>query len=166
MGHALGLCHSENENSIMVPVYSEFQNTLKPSETDLNQILSLYGETGLNNTMLCNKTPVNALLKTENFIIIKGKKYWTISNNVLAAGPFSLELKFPGLPDEIDAAFSVRNSSYFFKDKIMYKFTQGKKGYVQKLISVAFEQVPNNINAAFFDPRNKYLYFFKGDFIV
>ncbi|XP_015836133.1 stromelysin-1-like [Tribolium castaneum] len=160
LGHALGLPHDdESPNSIMSTYYT---SVLRPSKADLKNIKCLYGAAKPNISVLCQQKTVDVLLKTENLILIKGTKYWTIFNNTVQAGPFSLELLYPELPDRIDAAISVKNVVYFFKNNVFFKFIKGRSNFARKLISVGFESVPNNIDTAFFDPSANYIYFFKG----
>ncbi|XP_044266362.1 matrix metalloproteinase-14-like isoform X2 [Tribolium madens] len=140
LGHALGLPHVNSESSIMNPYYT---NTVtNPSISDLNKIKSL------------------CVIKNREHYAVS--KYWIISNNTAQNGPFPLKLDYEELPDKVDAAFSVKNVVYFFKNNKFFKFIRGKKDFVKKLISVGFEKLPNNIDAAFFDPSANYIYFFKG----
>ncbi|XP_044266355.1 72 kDa type IV collagenase-like [Tribolium madens] len=161
LGHALGLTHDNDScESIMSTIYDS--DIVRPSSEDLDKLKYLYGAAELNTSLLCQPKPIDAVLKTKDIILIKGKKYWTVCNNTVQAGPFSLELEYAELPDQIDAAFSVKNAVYFFKNNVFFKFIKRKNNFVKKLISVGFEKVPDNIDAAFFDSNDNYIYFFKG----
>jgi hypothetical protein len=161
LGHALGLPHSENRRSIMFPYYSS--TVKKPSHYDINNLKALYGEASLNNSIFCKGDSIDALLNIDGNIVIKGDQYWTVTDAQLHSGPFSLDLLHPQIPNNISAAFSVHNVVYFLKDDVFYKYKLKNKKLSKKLISVGFDKLPSNIDAAFFETKSKTIYFFKGN---
>ena len=73
---------------------------------------------------------------------------------------------WPGVPDNIDAAFSHSDGrSYFFKGNLVYQFDniadRVSSGYPKPIQSV-FPGVPNNLDTAFRWFYNGKSYFFKG----
>ncbi|KAJ3654920.1 hypothetical protein Zmor_014072 [Zophobas morio] len=163
LGHSLGLPHTETMQSIMHPYYST--QVIQPSEIDTKTLRTMYGQAIMNNSILCEGTSVDAILDTREPLLVVGEEYWTISDGVLQSGPIRRDVLFPGLPDKIDAAFMVGKRSYFLSDNLFYRFDHDAKPYrliSKKLISVGFDKVPPNIDAAFYHAGATTIYFFKG----
>ena len=53
----------------------------------------------------------------ENTYVFKGDKYWRLTDDGMAPGyPKTISKSWPGLPSNIDAAFTYKNGkTYFFK---------------------------------------------------
>lgn len=98
-----------------------------------------------------------------------GDHYWKLTEDGVAAGyPRQIAKSWPGLPSNIDAAFTYRNGkTYFFKGSQYWRYV-GKKmdGDYPKLISDGFTGIPDNIDAAVVWSGNGKIYFFKGEWIV
>ena len=95
-----------------------------------------------------------------------GGKYWKLSDTSVEPGyPRLIYQGWPGLPRNLDAAFTWTNrKTYFFKGSKYWRFSdagQMDEGY-PKLISVGFESIPDNVDAAFVWPVNNKIYFFRG----
>ena len=90
---------------------------------------------------------------------------WKIIANKVAPGyPRLISETWPGLPGDINAAFTYQDGrTYFFKGSQFWRFA-GKnlnKGYPRQ-ISDGFPGIPDNVDAAIIWNRNKNIYFFKG----
>ena len=60
----------------------------------------------------------NIFYKNESRILYSGSNFWKITNRSIADGyPKSISSSWPGLPDDIDAAFTWPDHgyTYFFK---------------------------------------------------
>ena len=99
----------------------------------------------------------------------KGKIYYRYDDykdHVLTI--WSISQGWPGVPDNIDAAFTHSDlKTYFFKDHLVYQYDNiadhVSQGY-PKNISEVFPGVPNNIDTAFRWYYNGKSYFFKGKY--
>jgi len=104
-----------------------------------------------------------------NFLVLTGERYWKLTEDGIAAGyPRLIAKSWPGLPSNIDAAFTYRNGkTYFFKGSQYWRYI-GKKmdGVYPKQISDGFTGIPDNIDAAVVWSGNGKIYFFKGEWTV
>lgn len=102
-------------------------------------------------------------LIVEHFIL--GLHYWKLTEDSIAPGyPKLISRSWPGLPGNIDAAFTYKNGkTYFFKDSKYWRYT-GKRmdGDYPKEISEGFTGIPDNVDAAMVWGGNGKIYFFKG----
>ena len=107
--------------------------------------------------------------------IFKGSwyyKYKIFGDNTLGPlepnYPKRISQGWPGVPDDIDAAFTgIHGDSYFFKGDQVYKFDNGidqvANGFPVSINQV-FAGVPNNIDSAFRWYYDGYVYFFKDEY--
>ncbi|KAJ3654919.1 hypothetical protein Zmor_014071 [Zophobas morio] len=160
-GHSLGLTHSKSKKSIMSEYY--VNKLPKLSKTDIKKLESLYGPL-LNKTVLCTGTSIDEILMInfQKYFLFKGNQYWEMTNTSLKSGPYNVKSIFLEFPDNIDAAFVVKENIYVLKHNVSYIIDYQKNKYRRKLISVAFDYLPSNIDAAFYVPKEKIIYFFKG----
>lgn len=105
---------------------------------------------------------------TDDLLVLAGQHYWKLTEESIAAGyPQRISKSWPGLPGDIDAAFTyVKNGkTYFFKGSQYWRYT-GKKmdPNYPKRISEGFTGVPDNLDAAFVWSGNGKIYFFKRKF--
>jgi hypothetical protein len=112
------------------------------------------------NTIFCKGDSIDALLNIDDNIVIKGDQYWTVTDAQLHSGPFSFVLLRLQIPNNINAAFFVHNVVYFLWDDVFYKYKLKNKKLSKKLISVGFDKLPSNIDAAFFKTKSKTIYIF------
>jgi len=150
-GHALGLGHSDNKNSIMYPTYAGKRYKLKPD--DINGIEMLYGKRGnlvQEPTYLDRNENVKPSVRSiapdlcENFRIdaadcntlgecffFRDDYIWRINNDTsLYPGyPKMISDIFPGLSGKIDAAVTDQNSglTYFFKKDRVWTYSEPMK---------------------------------------
>jgi hypothetical protein len=110
------------------------------------------------NTIFCKGDSIDALLNIDDNIVIKGDQYWTVTDAQLHSGPFSFVLLRLQIPNNINAAFFVHNVVYFLWDDVFYKYKLKNKKLSEKLISVGFDKLPSNIDAAFFKTKSKTIY--------
>lgn len=97
--------------------------------------------------------------------MFKGDKYWKVNEETVAPGyPKLIRTGWPGLPNNIDAAFTYKNGkSYFFKGKQYWRYVGRKMdGAYPKDISEGFTGIPDNVDAAMVWSGNGKIYFFKG----
>jgi len=118
---------------------------------------------------LCGDAKIDAILRTDdsNTYVFKGSKYWLLTAESVADGyPRSISADWPGLPDNIDAAFTwpESGSTYFFKGFEYWKFENQiyQPGY-PKSLEVGFPGIPGNLDSAFVWGGNGKIYFTKGN---
>ncbi|CAG7816597.1 unnamed protein product [Allacma fusca] len=98
--------------------------------------------------------------------IFKGEKYWRFRDFTLSQGyPKTISEQFPGIPNDIDAAFEWPKNKriYFFKGDKLWAFNRFRKPPVSNRypLQVTELNLPSNIDAAFVAP-NGHCYLFKG----
>jgi hypothetical protein len=93
-----------------------------------------------------------------------GQYYWKLAaDGPLDGYPKLISNRWPGLPDNVDAAAAhPRGTIYFFKDDKTwaYRGLFPLRGY-PKLISVDWKGIPNNVDAAMYYEQSTF-FFFKG----
>ncbi|ODM87910.1 Matrix metalloproteinase-14, partial [Orchesella cincta] len=97
-----------------------------------------------------------------NTYAFNGNRVHRFSPDGVYVGSRRISAAFPGLPNELDSAFTLNNRTYFFKGSQYWRFTNGRgdDGY-PKPISEGFSGIPPNIDAAFVWEGNGKIYFFK-----
>ena len=101
--------------------------------------------------------------------MLQGSQYYRYNDQldrVETGYPQAISSGWPGIPDNIDAAFSFNETvSYFFKGNLCYKFDSPNDrvfaGY-PKTISQCFPGVPDNLDSAVRYYWDNKVYFFKG----
>ncbi|CAG0883961.1 unnamed protein product [Darwinula stevensoni] len=181
-GHSLGLSHSEVRSALMAPFYRGFEPNFKLNSDDISAIQGLYGDgkgkgqkdqvdkpvtaPSVEDPDLCNNPEVDLVVTIgKETFAFKGDKYWQLTETAVAPGyPKKISDDWPGLPNDIDTAFTWTNGkTYFFKGSEYWRYTgrEADKDYPKK-ISEGFEGIPDNIDAAFVWSGNGQIYFFKG----
>ena len=98
--------------------------------------------------------------------MFKGAHYWKLTDNGIEQGyPKLISKTWPGLPNNIDAAFTYKNGkTYFFKGSKYWKYSdRSMDGDYPKEIKEGFTGIPDNIQAATVWNGNEEIYFFKGE---
>jgi len=116
---------------------------------------------------ICESTKIDAIVKTSDgkSYVFRNSYYWLLSSDSIAPGyPRKISEDWPGLPDNVDAAFTWRETgfTYFFKDGLFWRFSDKtpSSGYPKSISN--WPGLPLGIQAAFqFEDRN--IYFFKGN---
>jgi hypothetical protein len=100
-------------------------------------------------------------------LLFPGKYYWKLSRDgFVNSYPLLISHRWPGLPDDIDAAFAASSGkTYFFKGNKYWAYghTHPLAGH-PKLISAGWPGIPDDIDAATCYTDSVFL-FFKGEFL-
>ncbi|XP_022903605.2 matrix metalloproteinase-14-like isoform X1 [Onthophagus taurus] len=184
IGHALGLLHTDVKQALMAPFYRGYQPYFELHRDDILGIQKLYGnkttilidknnEEDLNiNTedqILCKSSKIDAIFLSTTkgkIYVFKGDQYWSLTDHKIDRGyPKLIANRWPGLPGNIDSAFTHKNGkTYFFKGKKYWKYSGRRMdGDYPKDISAGFPGIPHNIDAVMVWSGNAKTYFFKGD---
>lgn len=100
-----------------------------------------------------------------NTYAFKGNKYYRLTENAIADGyPKRISDGWPGLPGNVDAAFTYKNGkTYFFKGTQYWRYSgRQMDGDYPKEISDGFTGIPDNLDAALVWGGNGKIYFYKG----
>ncbi|KAK5645914.1 hypothetical protein RI129_004378 [Pyrocoelia pectoralis] len=173
IGHSLGLGHSSKRNSIMYPYYLGYRENAGLDIDDVKGITALYSNdkhdnrsSKGDNTELCRDPKIDTIFTApDGFVyVLKNNKYWKFTTNfIMVDGPNLIQSRWPGLPSNIDAAFtSWNNVTIFYKGYYLWKYVLNKKVGEPKLIADGYDNVPNHIDAAFIWSGSGHLYFFRG----
>ena len=103
--------------------------------------------------------------------LLQGSQYYRYNDQldrVERGYPQPISTGWPGIPDNIDAAFSLNSTvSYFFKGNQCYMFDSLQDrvfpGY-PKTITECFPGIPDNLDSAVRYYWDNVIYFFKGDY--
>lgn len=139
-GHSLGLSHSDVRSALMAPFYRGFDPAFRLDADDIQGIQTLYGRkaySGVATTrkptvkpaaprgdsdVICRSPKIDAVFNSNDgsTFAFKGDKYYKLTENAIADGyPKPISEGWPGLPADIDAAFTYKNGkTYFFKVKV------------------------------------------------
>jgi hypothetical protein len=155
----LGSCDSE-----LPAVYSRIASYLSPFIDDI--VLS-----GPENPLCSGKLDAIFTMADKTTYAFLGHQYWKLTDTgdphrsgVASGYPRSIADDWDGLPDNIDAAFTIRGRTYIFKGSQYWRFREfGKlERRFPRQISKTFKEVPEDLDAAVFFPLTDSLYFFKG----
>ncbi|XP_053692593.1 matrix metalloproteinase-19-like [Sabethes cyaneus] len=161
IGHSLGLEHTTSRTSIMFPMHIRYHTTI-PAE-DQRALQALYGSkrnvikqvtssVALKEApKLCSLTKMDAILNDPagRTFILAGENYYVLDEKDPHGQ--SLSSRWPGLPSNIDAAFTCRtNRTFFFKGNKLWVYAdqQLEAGY-PKPITDDLPGMPSNLDAAF-----------------
>ncbi|KAM9450676.1 vitronectin b [Clarias gariepinus] len=123
---------------------------------------------------ICSGKSFNAFLQTKNGSIyaFRGEYYFELDEKSVMPGYPKLIKDTWGIPGPIDAAFTrinCQSKSYIFKGKQYWRFDGDvlDENYPRN-ISLGFENIPDDVDAAFAIPaagfkKKEKVYFFKGD---
>ncbi|RUS90963.1 hypothetical protein EGW08_001267 [Elysia chlorotica] len=186
IGHVLGLAHTNKSQSIMYAIYRGAQaSQFELSHDDRQDIQQIYGVCkGSFDTVFDWVRRTHDLRYVYNTYFFRDNHYWMYenhSNRTRYGDPLYIAREWSGVPNNIDGyvhvwyfgSKKIYNEAYFFKGEHYYKYNSVndtvEKGW-PKLISEGFGPkpggtvgVPSNIDSVFFDKRDLYIYFFKGD---
>ncbi|KAJ8384911.1 hypothetical protein AAFF_G00197190, partial [Aldrovandia affinis] len=180
-GHVLGLQHSLVPGAVMSPFYS-FSNPLELSEDDRRGIQYLYGQRPTTEPRPAPPRPTetNEILTTvpdacytsfDAVSMIRGELFffrlgyvWRIRDGRLQPGyPALASRHWPGIPDNVDAAFEDQvGNTWFFQGESYWVFDAGRR--ITGPDSVRRLGLPvSNIQAALLRKEDHYhrVYFFK-----
>ena len=120
-GHSLGLSHSDVRSALMAPFYRGFDPAFRLDADDIQGIQTLYGRKSYSGVATTKRPTVKPAAPRGNddgsTFAFKGDKYYKLTENAIADGyPKLISEGWPGLPSDIDAAFTYKNGkTYFFK---------------------------------------------------
>lgn len=183
LGHALGLEHKNDLNSIMHPTSLAVYD-LRP--TDIAAIQAIYGRrldrqspanpgtvnpqgSSLRRPNICKDPRIDAITMSNagKVFVFKGDWYWLLNDEADApvqGFPRLISKDWKGLPGSLDAALTFKSGKmYFFKSNKYWRFTDRRldAGY-PKLMSAGFPGIPNSPDGAF-RWKNDKIFFFKGN---
>ncbi|KAG8435488.1 hypothetical protein GDO86_013427 [Hymenochirus boettgeri] len=183
IGHVLGLSHIYSTESIMQPNYIPQDSGFELDWSDRKAIQSLYGSCeGPFDTafdwIYKEKNQYGELVVRYNTYFFRNSWYWMYenrSNRTRYGDPLAISRGWHGIPAQgIDAFVHVwtwtKDASYFFKGSQYWRYDrENDKAYAEdsqgtqypRLISEGFPGIPSPVNAAFFDRRLQYIYFFQ-----
>ncbi|CAH2276289.1 matrix metallo ase-21-like isoform X1 [Pelobates cultripes] len=181
IGHALGLPHINRLGSVMQPNYVPQEGKFELNWEDRKAVQEKYGSCDGSFSTVFDWVRKERTSRGEiyrfNTYFFKTGWYWMYENNgnrTRFGDPRPITAGWMGIPAKgIDAYVHVWNwnidAQYFFKGAQVWRydpekdmaFTEDwrKKKYPQ-LISEAFPGVPNPVDAAFFDRKDRLIYFF------
>ena len=118
---------------------------------------------------LCQDTRIDSIVRTADgdSYVFRRDKYWKLTKDSVADGyPRKITDDWPGLPSNLDAAFTWENTgaTYFFKGNNYWKF-QNKSpspGY-PKTMKEGFPGIPSGVDSAFVWGGNGKIYFTKNE---
>ncbi|XP_055052596.2 matrix metalloproteinase-20 isoform X2 [Misgurnus anguillicaudatus] len=144
-GHALGLKHSQNPESVMYPTYKQRKTHNLLSSEDIVNINTLYGPR--------NKSPSPSL-----------RFNWNNPSNPWYSGSFfPVSLKEICNPDlTFDAVTTVGEALFFFRDKYLWIKHNNQNDIKEGPISNFMPNIDRQIDAAYWVPQRATAYLFNG----
>ncbi|XP_071949218.1 matrix metalloproteinase-21-like [Antedon mediterranea] len=175
IGHVLGLNHSANTQAIMYPYYTSFdQNNFGLHSSDRQDIHGIYSKcSGRFDSIVDWVRPkaggTSRVYTTYFFNDSLTWIYENKSNKTRDGEPRPTSSHWPGVPTKIDAVLQIRkvdNTLYFFSGvNVTIYFYNNVSALLNRTvdsISSRFPGVPDNIDTAHVDKKDKNIYFFKG----
>ncbi|XP_038649462.1 matrix metalloproteinase-21-like [Scyliorhinus canicula] len=191
IGHALGLSHLLRRGSVMHPNYNTQGENFELDWLDRKAMQRLYGVCeGAFSTVFDwvyqRENTDGTVTYHFNTYFFRDSWYWMYenrSNRTRYGDPIPISAGWRNLPDsDIDAFVHIwawssnleekRDAQYFFRGTQYWHydpindmaFTQDAHGTkYPKLISEGFPGAPSPIDTAYFDSRDRNIYFFRGD---
>ncbi|MEE6478227.1 hypothetical protein FKM82_011788 [Ascaphus truei] len=183
IGHALGLSHINRLGSVMQPNYTPQERHFELAWEDRKAMQEKYGSCDGSFSTIFDwvkkeKNPRGETIYRFNTYFFKTSWYWMYenkSNRTRFGDPRPIKLGWHGLPEQsIDAFVHVwtwsTDAQYFFKgtqvwrydpDKDMAFTEDWKKNKYPQPINEAFPGAPSPVDAAFFDKKERVIYFFR-----
>ncbi|XP_071792961.1 uncharacterized protein [Asterias amurensis] len=189
VGHVLGLTHMNQSDSIMYPVYVNFD----PNDSNFRVVIdnqsrhtatSIHGVCSGSFDTVFDWVRTVGTKKKYSSVFFRGDTMWVYENTngrVKYGDPRAISDMWTGVPNDLDAALQIlpRSSTtddlYFFKGNRYYQFDNINRHVMQldgRLISEgwpakssSFPRIPDNIDTAYFDKRDGNVYFFKGTLV-
>ncbi|XP_017777221.1 PREDICTED: neutrophil collagenase [Nicrophorus vespilloides] len=156
LGHALGLSHINETDSVMYPYYT-YKENYSLTKSDIARIQYLYGvrDRSIDNQVVnptCIILNYNTIFVYENLTyVFRGKYYWAFNEEGYRIEEMRLiNEKWPFLPSNIDAAYVTdSNKVIFFKGLQYWKYYKSRllKNY-PKLNYHGYSGAPERIDAA------------------
>uniref|UniRef100_A0A8C5MEA7 Peptidase metallopeptidase domain-containing protein n=1 Tax=Leptobrachium leishanense TaxID=445787 RepID=A0A8C5MEA7_9ANUR len=181
IGHALGLPHINRMGSVMQPNYVPQEGKFELNWEDRKAVQEKYGACdGSFSTVFDwvrkERTPRGEIYKFNTYFFKTGW-YWMYENKgnrTRFGDPRPITAGWTGIPGrDLDAYVHVwawnTDVQYFFKGTQVWRYDpekdmayteDGKKKKYPQLISEVFPGVPNPVDAAFFDMKERLIYFF------
>uniref|UniRef100_A0A2K5IPA6 Matrix metalloproteinase-21 n=1 Tax=Colobus angolensis palliatus TaxID=336983 RepID=A0A2K5IPA6_COLAP len=183
IGHVLGLPHTYRTGSIMQPNYIPQEPAFELNWSDRKAIQKLYGSCeGSFDTAFDwirkERNQYGEVMVRFSTYFFRNSWYWLYenrNNRTRYGDPIKILTGWHGIPTyNIDAFVHIwtwkRDERYFFrgnqywrydsdKDQALTEDEQGKS--YPKLISEGFPGIPSPLDTAFYDRRQKLIYFFK-----
>ncbi|XP_033106783.1 matrix metalloproteinase-21-like [Anneissia japonica] len=181
IGHVLGLPHvNDLQQSVMYPYYTPYDKTnfgLHPS--DKHAIQELYGKCDGNFDSVFDWIHMRADGKRVfSTFFFKNSVTWLYEyryNQTRNGYPLHIDNTWQGIPNNIDAIVQIWSSNndqvYFFKGTRVIQYDSNAQqafdidpatGLAEgDPISEKFPGIPDNLDAAYFDRKDKNIYFFK-----
>uniref|UniRef100_A0A2K6KI37 Matrix metalloproteinase-21 n=1 Tax=Rhinopithecus bieti TaxID=61621 RepID=A0A2K6KI37_RHIBE len=183
IGHVLGLPHTYRTGSIMQPNYIPQEPAFELDWSDRKAIQKLYGSCeGSFDTAFDwirkERNQYGEVMVRFSTYFFRNSWYWLYenrNNRTRYGDPIEILAGWHGIPTyNIDAFVHIwtwkRDERYFFrgnqywrydsdKDQALTEDEQGKS--YPKLISEGFPGIPSPLDTAFYDRRQKLIYFFK-----
>ncbi|KAM4678106.1 matrix metalloproteinase-21-like isoform 1-T3 [Discoglossus pictus] len=183
IGHALGLSHINRSGSVMQPNYTPQERHFELDWEDRKAVQEKYGSCdGSFSTVFDwvrkERSPRGDIIYRFNTYFFKTSWYWMYenkSNRTRYGDPLPIKAGWRGLPDQgIDAFIHVwtwnTDAQYFFKGSQVWRYDPEKdmaftedwrRNKYPQAISEAFPGVPSPLDAAFFDKKERLIYFFR-----
>ncbi|XP_071497590.1 collagenase 3-like [Diadema antillarum] len=175
-GHSLGLGHSQIQAALMAPYYRGYVPNFELHEDDIAGIQAHYGpNVGVPEEMGTPLTPVENCMGDVSFVtrtqdgsvyIGVGTQVFRRVNGQLVAGyPKPISEEFPGLPNELDAAFFYEpwGRTYVFRGAQYWRLTNRNidRGFPRSIAD--FRGLPSDLSSAFVWSGNGRVYLTKGN---
>ncbi|XP_073477285.1 matrix metalloproteinase-21-like [Aquarana catesbeiana] len=183
IGHALGLPHINRMGSVMQPNYTPQGKHFELDWEDRKAVQKKYGSCDGSFSAVFDWVRKERNSRGDTFYrfntyFFKTGWYWMYenkSNRTRFGDPLPIKTGWKGLPEkDIDAYVHVWtwniDAQYFFKGTQVWRYDPDKdsaytedwkKNKYPQLISEAFPGAPSPIDAAFFDKKERLIYFFR-----
>ncbi|XP_055640677.1 matrix metalloproteinase-19-like [Toxorhynchites rutilus septentrionalis] len=171
IGHSLGLLHSSSRKSIMYG--AQLQELFsEPQPEDIQAIQEIYGIRSApqtttqpppraittpkprTTTELCSLSSFDTIVTDHrgNVCVLAGRFYYNL--NETNPPPRKISAKWPGLPPNVDAAFTYRDQkTYFFKGDQYWKYDKLRmEENYPRSIAVSFPGVPQDMDTILLSP--------------
>ncbi|XP_040295750.1 matrix metalloproteinase-21-like [Bufo bufo] len=185
IGHALGLPHINRIGSVMQPNYTPQGKHFELDWEDRKTVQKKYGACDGSFSTIFDwvrkeRNSRGEVVYRFNTYFFKTGWYWMYenkSNRTRFGDPLPIKTGWKGLPENnMDAYIHVWNwnidAQYFFKGTQVWRYDpekdmayteDWKKNKYPQLISDVFPGAPSPVDAAFFDRKDKLIYFFRGN---
>lgn len=160
IGHALGLTHNTERDSVMFSRSREYDPTFELSLKDKLRIQALYG-VRTKFPSLCDDRKIKMFKSGNKYYVFKKGFVWFLPHN-RPEHPLHANSFWPGIESNIDAALAYNGHEFFFKGSRVWKYDGGKLcDRYPKYINQVFPGIPNDIDAIL--RLGGRAFFFKGD---
>ncbi|XP_039986390.1 vitronectin a [Xiphias gladius] len=173
VGEITHISHSDSPEQ-RVPFTPESPQSFTPAETTTVPVTTATTEAPDPDAEVCSGRPFDSFMQLKNGSIyaFRGEYFFELAQKSVLPGYPKLIKDVWGINGPIDAAFTRVNcqgKTYIFKGNKYWRFDNGvlEEDYPRD-ISVGFDKIPDNVDAAFALPApghhgRERVYFFKGD---